>query len=89
MQTCNIMCMSTDHIKANDVHEKKYFVTSTCLSVMIKNKKNKIIYYIFGAISIPFSVIFEDDKSDNFLRGDISFRMLKRTESRQKQRQMT
>ena len=42
------------------------------------------LYYIFEAILILFIVIFEDDKSDNFLRGDKSFRTLKRTESRQK-----
>ena len=43
------------------------------------------LYYIFEAILIPFLVIFEDDKSDNFLRGDKSFRTLKGTQSRQKQ----
>ena len=43
------------------------------------------VYNIFKAILILFLVIFEDDKSDNFLRGDKSFRTLKRTESRQKQ----
>ena len=32
-----------------------------------------------------FLEIFEDDKSGNFLRGDKSFRTLKRTKSRQKQ----
>ena len=32
-----------------------------------------------------FLLIFEDDKSDNFLRGDKSFRRLKRTELSQKQ----
>ena len=44
-----------------------------------------MIYYIFIAILMLFLVIFEDDKSDNFLRGDKSFRTLKRTKSRQKQ----
>ena len=39
---------------------------------MIKN-----IYYIFIAALIIFLVIFEDDKSVIFLRGDKSFRMLK------------
>ena len=43
------------------------------------------IYYIFIAIVMLFLVIFEDDKSDNFLRGDKSFQKLKRTKSRQKQ----
>ena len=37
------------------------------------------------SIFMLFLVIFEDDKSDNFLRGDKSFRTLKRTKSRQKQ----
>ena len=31
------------------------------------------LYYILEAILILFLVIFEDDKSDNFLRGDKSF----------------
>ena len=43
----------------------------------------KIKYYIFEAILIVFLVIFEDDKNDNFFRGDKSFQMLKRTKSRQ------
>ena len=33
------------------------------------------IYYIFIASSMLLLVIFEDDKSGNFLRGDKSFRM--------------
>ena len=41
------------------------------------------LYYIFEAILILFLVIFEDDKNDNFLRGDKSLRTIKRTESRQ------
>ena len=44
-----------------------------------------MLYYIFIAILMLFLVIFEDDKSDNFLRGDKSFQTLKRTKSRQKQ----
>ena len=48
-------------------------------------KEPKPLYYIFEAILILFIVIFEDDKSDNFLRGDKSFRTLKLSESRQKQ----
>ena len=43
------------------------------------------VYYIFIAILILFLVIFEDDKSDNFLRGDKACQTLKRTKSRQKQ----
>ena len=50
-----------------------------------KRGYNNYIYYIFLAILILFLVIFEDDKSDNFLRGDKSFRTLKRTELRQKE----
>ena len=45
----------------------------------------KYFYYIFVAILMLFLVIFEIDKSVNFLRGDKSFRTLKRTKSRQKQ----
>ena len=45
----------------------------------------KCIYYSFGAIMIFFLVIFEDDKSGNFLRGYKSFRTLKRSKSLQKQ----
>ena len=47
---------------------------------------NIIIYicYIFIAILMLFLVIFEDDKSGNFLRGDKFFQTLKRTMSRQK-----
>ena len=41
------------------------------------------LYYIFEAILILFLVIFEDDKNDNFLRGDKSFWTLKRTKSHQ------
>ena len=41
-----------------------------------------VIYYIFEALLILFLVIFEDDKSDNFLIGGKSFRTLKRTKSR-------
>ena len=52
--------------------------------VQISFATRKPEYYIFEAILILFLVIFEDDKSDNFLRGDKYFRMLKRTESRQK-----
>ena len=48
-------------------------------------KDIKHVYYIFIAILMLFLVIFEDDKSGNFLRGDKSFRTLKRTKSRQKQ----
>ena len=39
--------------------------------------------YIFTAILMLFLVIFEDDKSGNFLRGAKSFRTLKHTKSRQ------
>ena len=41
------------------------------------------IYYIFIAILMLILVIFEDDKSGNFLRGDKSFRTIKQTESHQ------
>ena len=41
----------------------------------------KLVYYIFIAILMLFLVISEDDKSGNFLRGDKSFRTLKRTMS--------
>ena len=41
-----------------------------------------MLYYIFIANLMLFLVIFEDDKSDNFLRGDKSFRTLKRSKSR-------
>ena len=46
---------------------------------------DKFLYYVFIAILMLFLVIFKDDKSDNFLRGDKSFRTLKRTKSRQMQ----
>ena len=39
----------------------------------IVKQMEKWLYYIFIAILILFLVIFEDDKSDNFLRGDKSF----------------
>ena len=58
-------------------------ILTGCLTQI--EKKNKYLYYIFEEIFILFLVIFEDDKSDNFLRGDKSFRTLKRTVSRQKQ----
>ena len=45
----------------------------------------KLLYYIFIAILMLFLVIFEDDKSGNFLRGDKSFGTLKCTKSRKKE----
>ena len=45
----------------------------------------KHVYYLSVAILMLFFEIFEDDKTGNFLRGDKSFRTLKRTKSRQKQ----
>ena len=44
------------------------------MTLKFQKKISKIyIYYIFEAILILFLVILEDDKSDNFLRGDKSF----------------
>ena len=50
---------------------------------VLETKMGNNFYYIFEAILILCIESFEDDKSDNFLRGDKSFRTLKRTESRQ------
>ena len=55
------------------------------LKSKIHIKHNYIHMLHFIAILMLFLVIFEDDKSGNFLRGDKSFRTLKRTKSRQKQ----
>ena len=60
-------------------------VTREIFPVLLTKGRLINIYYIFIAILMLFLVIFEDDKSDNFLRGDESFRALKRTKSRQKQ----
>ena len=46
------------------------------------------LYYIFIAILMLFLVIFEIDKSADFLRGDKSFRTLKWAKSRQKQNEL-
>ena len=45
---------------------------------------NKLLYYIFDATLMLFLVIFEGNINDIFLRGNKSFRTLKRTMVRQK-----
>ena len=51
----------------------------------VPHNRDRFLYYIFKAILMLFLVIFEDDKCGDFLRGDKSFRTIKRTKSRQKQ----
>ena len=46
----------------------------TLNSDFVNLMNEKSLYYSFIAILMLFIVIFEDDKSDNFLRGDKSFR---------------
>ena len=67
-------------IKNIDVNVLKCQIAST---QSVKNTRDIRLYYTFEALLILFFVIFEDDKNDNFLRGDKSFRTLKRTKSRQ------
>ena len=57
---------------------------------MLHERVCVMIYYNLEAIFIPFLLIFEDDESGNFLKGNKSFRTLKRIKMRQKTtRQMT
>ena len=86
--------MILEHVEGVIRHSStKLQVFGEAIHSLSQNTLNKIssiapfscLYYIFIAILMLFSVIFEDDKSDNFLRGDKFFRTLRRTKSRQKQ----
>ena len=86
--------MILEHVEGVIRHSSsKLQVFGEVIHSVSQNTLNKIsslatfscLYYIFIAILMLFSVTFEGDKSDNFLRGDKSFRTLRRTKSCQKQ----
>ena len=65
----NILCL----VCATD---RPVFVVKAIINVSVPSDVIIRLYYIFIAIVMLFLVIFVDDKSGNFLRGDKSFRTL-------------
>ena len=80
--TAKLICVFVfAYAKSRFSHDAAQFITAIRPGLEVI----KPLYYTFKASLILFIVIFEDDESGNFLRGDKSFRTLKHTEACQNQ----
>ena len=73
----------TEDLLVNEIYQHISFCQNKCKDFYGREDTLKV--YIFKAKLVLFLVIFEDDKSGYFHRGDKSFRMLERTKSPQNQ----
>ena len=83
--TAKLICVFVfAYAKSRFSHDAAQFITAIRPGLEVI----KPLYYTFKASLILFIVVFEDDKSGYFLRGDKSFRTLKHTNT-PKSEQMT